>query len=109
MTFKFKHKFGAKRTTASSGRSYASKLEAAYASRLELAKASGSLIFYLEQVPFRLPGGVIYRLDFMEFWENGDIILTEVKGMETPEWKLKHKLFLDTYPLTINVVKKVPK
>lgn len=104
---KLKHKFGAKRTQVKD-RSYGSKLEASYAKRLDSAKEAGHLLFYLEQIGFRLPGGITYKLDFLEFWTNGDVILTEVKGFETETWKIKHKLFLETYPfLELNIVKKV--
>ena len=100
-----RHKFNAKRTEVE-GRFYPSKLEAAYANKLHLAKKSGDLLFWLEQVPFALPG-CSYRLDFMEFWSNSDIVLTEVKGYSTPMAKLKFKLFSETYPfLTLNIVKK---
>lgn len=101
-----KHKFRAKPTTFQ-GRKYASKLEASYAQTLEMNKKGGHLLFYLEQVPFSLPGGITYRADFMEFWSNGEVVVTEVKGFETPEWKMKHKLFEETYPITIHVVKRV--
>ena len=104
---KIRHKFGARRTTIL-GRSYSSKLEAGYSKRLTHYKEKGELLFWLEQVPFRLPGNIVYRLDFMEFWSNQDIILTEVKGLETETWKIKHKLFLETYPwLEINLVRKL--
>lgn len=101
-----RHKYHAKRTTLN-GKSYASKLEAKYAEKLNAAKASGILLFYLEQVPFRLPGGNTYRLDFMEFWANGEITCTEVKGVDTPSWKIKKRLFEETYPITLNVIRKV--
>lgn len=102
-----KHKFGAKRTQASTGRTYSSKIEAKYAERLELLKASGELLFYLEQVNFHLPGGINFRPDFMEFYASGEVVVTEVKGLETDAWKVRRKLFEATYPITLNVVKKV--
>lgn len=101
-----KHKFNAKPTIFNDQR-YSSKLEAKYAHKLDMAKKSGELVFWLEQISFRLPGGLKYVLDFMEFWSNGDILFSECKGYETPEWKLKYKLFQETYPfLTLNIVKK---
>lgn len=102
-----RHKFNAKRTEYN-GRKYPSKLEAKYAAYLDTLVASGDIIFFLQQVPFLLPGGIIYRLDFMEFHKNGDIIFTDVKGVETKEFILKKKLMEDTYPFTLNIVKKIP-
>ena len=75
---------------------------------LHEAKAkAGELDYVLRQVPFDLSAGIIYRADFVtlskETVDYGvirwDITVYEVKGMETPAWKLKHKLFKDKYPL----------
>lgn len=104
---RLKHKFGAIRTTVK-GRSYSSKLEAKYALYLNECQKSGKLLFYLEQVPFKLPASLTYKLDFMEFWSDERIVLTEVKGMETKEWITRYKLFQETYPyLELNIIKKV--
>ena len=106
-----RHKFNAKPTTFNDQR-YSSKLEAKYAQRLNTAKEKGELVFWLEQVPFLLPGSLRYKIDFMEFWapkdgqEIGDIICTEVKGMETKDWIMRKKLFESTYPIPLNIVKK---
>jgi hypothetical protein len=100
-----RHKFNAKPTIFNDQR-YASKLEAKYAQRLNTAKGRGELVFWLEQVGFKLPGNIKYVLDFMEFWANGDIICTEVKGFMTPSAAIKIKLFEETYPITLNIVKK---
>ena len=105
-----RHKFNAKPTTFN-GRKYASKLEASYAATLELAKKAGDLLFYLEQVPLRLPGGVIYRCDFLEFWspemgDQGSVVFTEVKGYPTPQGMMKISMAEEIYGIKINVVKK---
>lgn len=91
-------------------RTFASKLEAKYYDKLQILKMSGEVDFFLEQVPFRLPGGIIYRLDFMEFWapkngEPGDIIFTEVKGYMTPLAQAKISMVTDLYGIKINIVK----
>lgn len=106
-----RHKFNAK-PTIFKDKKYSSKLEAKYAQKLDMAQKSGELVFWLEQVPVTLPGGLKYVLDFMEFWasknnEPGEIVFTECKGYETPEWKIKHKLFIETHPyITLNIVRK---
>lgn len=83
---------------------YDSKLEARYAAKLDIAKKSKALDFWLRQVPFRLPGGKTYRLDFMEFWQNGDVVFTECKGHWTDMAKLKVSQVEELYGIQINVV-----
>jgi len=106
-----KHKYRAQPTTFK-GRKYASKLEAKYAAKLELAKKAGDLLFYLDQVPIRLPGSTTYRLDFLEFWapkegeEAGDVIFTEVKGLDLALGKMKRSQAEEMLGLKINVVRK---
>ena len=93
--------------TTYNGVVYASKKEAAFAQKLDLRLKAGELDYVLRQVPFDLSAGIIYRADFVtlskETVDYGvirwDITVYEVKGMETPAWKLKHKLFKDKYPL----------
>ena len=104
---KARHKFGAKPTTVR-GRRYASRLEGQYAEKLHVLKAAGHLLGWLEQVPFHLPGGVTYRCDFQEFWADGRVVFTEVKGHETEQWKIKQRQVEALYPWAeINVVRKV--
>lgn len=103
-----KHKFKAKPQKID-GIHFASKAEAAYYRHLQNAEALGYLLFFLRQVPLHLPGNTRYVVDFVEFWDNGDILFTDVKGVETTLYKLKKKQVEDIYPITINVVKKVPK
>lgn len=40
---------------------------------------------------------IVYKADFM-YKENGKVIVEDVKGMETKEFKLKKKLFEYKYP-----------
>ena len=90
---------------------YASKKESRKAQELDLLKEAGEINFWLRQVPFSLPGGIIYRADFVTFVNIANIYIgdslidkhwivkvIETKGFKTPEWKLKLKLFRETYP-----------
>lgn len=100
-----RHKFGAVRTEVN-GRTYASKAEAAYAAKLALRKRAGQVLFWLEQVPFHLTGGVKYVCDFCVFEADGNVRFVEVKGHETAVWKMKSKQVAELYPhVTIEVVK----
>jgi len=100
-----RHKFNARRTEVDDIK-FSSKAEAAYYSKLKTHKEKGDLIFFLRQVPFHLPGSVRYIVDFVEFWQSGEVIFTDVKGMETPEFKTKKKIVESLYPITLNLVKK---
>ena len=96
---------------------YASKKEAAYAAELELRKKAGQVSFWLEQVPFILPGGVKHKLDFVVFvrcdslnhrplnwsWPY-HVMFVEVKGRDLPMGKLKRKQVEDLYHIDIEVV-----
>lgn len=98
-----RHKFGAKQTTVGD-KKFASKKEAAYYIKLQMLQKSGELLFFLDQVPFRLPGNKTYRLDFMEFWADGRVELTDIKGFMTPVSKIKMDQVEDLYGVKINIV-----
>lgn len=98
-----RHKFNAKRTECD-GIKFSSKREAAYYQQLKIAQQSGDLLFFLMQVPFNLPGGVKYRADFMEFWLDGTVTVTDCKGFRTPEYITKKKLVESLYPIEIHEV-----
>jgi len=95
-----RHKFHARPQTVD-GKWFGSKKEANYYQQLELAKKSGELLFYLQQIPIRLPGGVTYRCDFLEFWRNGDVRFIDVKGFKTQSYIAKKKMVEALYPIEI--------
>ena len=103
MVFQVSHKFNAKATDFN-GKRYPSRKQARHAQELELAKRAGELLFYLEEVPVRLSGGVIHRIDFLEFWASGEVKFVETKGFDTPQGKLKRKMVEAEYPFTIEVI-----
>ncbi len=100
---------------------YASKKEAQYAVELELRKKAGEVAFWLEQVPFPLPGihtdkrgrqkRIVYRLDFLVFLRVdsncGKILVphfVEVKGRDLALGKLKRMQVSELYGIRITVV-----
>jgi len=95
-----RHKFKAE-PTVHDGIRFASKAEGRYYGELKLRQAAGDVLFFLMQVPFRLPGGVKYLLDFMVFNADGTIDCVDVKGMRTPMYKLKKKQVEAMYPIEI--------
>jgi hypothetical protein len=89
------------------GIKFPSKKQAAYYQKLKLARETGELGYFLMEVPFKLPGGVTYRADFIEFWKHGDgykVVVTDVKGMLTSVYKLKKKQVEALYGIKINEV-----
>lgn len=88
---------------------YASKKELLKAQELDLQVNAGEIDFWLRQIPFMLPGGVIYRLDFMTFTEVETLPLyeihyIEVKGKELALGRTKRKQSEAIYNISIEVV-----
>lgn len=88
--------------TEYNGTTYASKLEAETAAQLDLLVKTGVVTEWEGQVPFQLHAGIVYRADFVVHYKDGGPRTIDSKGMETPEFKLKRKLFEDLYgPLDV--------
>lgn len=99
-----RHKFHAQPTTRDNIR-FDSKKEARYYQELQLRKKAGEVIQFLRQVPFHLPGNVVYRVDFLEFHSDGSVHFVDVKGMQTPEFILKQKQVEELYaPIKIEII-----
>ncbi len=91
------HKYNAKATVIDGFR-FDSKKEAARYSRNKILLSNGEMVMQLRQTPFHLSDGVIYRLDFMEFYSDGRILFVDVKGRDTPMSKLKRGQVECLYP-----------
>lgn len=102
-----RHKFNAQKTERN-GIRFDSKLEARYYDWLVKQQHIGTLLFFMRQQPFHLPGGTKLVVDFTEFWSDGVVTFTDVKGMETPEFKIKRREVEAAYPIEINIVKRIP-
>jgi hypothetical protein len=83
---------------------YASKKEAKFADELLLRQKAGEIWFWLEQVPFRLPGPSTHRVDFMVFYPDVKWELIEIKGRDLPMGKLKRRQVEDIYKIKIKVI-----
>lgn len=97
------HKFKAV-TTELDGVKFSSKKEGRYYSELKIRQQLGEVVFFLRQVPFYLPGGVKYVVDFVEFLADGTCRFIDVKGFETSEFKAKKKMVESLFPVTIETV-----
>jgi hypothetical protein len=82
------------------GQRFDSRLEADVYDAL---RARGAL--FLRQVPFHLPGGGTYRLDFLEILDPAAVRLLDPKGVETEMFRTKRRLVEELYrPLTIETI-----
>lgn len=108
----FGNKYRAKRQEFN-GVSYHSKKEAGYAHELALRKASGDIRGWERQVKISLDvsGKHItnYIIDFVIEHNDGRREYVEVKGFETPEWRMKWRLFEALYGDLPNTVLTVVK
>lgn len=95
-----RHKFNAVRVERN-GWSYPSKKQARRYDELVLLKTSGEVIFFIEEVPFRLPGKTKYVVDFVVFWKGGDVTFEDVKGFKTQMYKLKKRQVESLFPIKI--------
>lgn len=115
------HKYSAEPTTVD-GIRFDSKLEARYYDELILRVKAREILYFLRQVPFHLPGGVIYRVDFMVVslfpWHDAHrrpqrmpevLEYFDCKGFSTQEGKNKIKQVQALYGVKIILVKKVRK
>jgi hypothetical protein len=85
---------------------YASKLEYRFKKYLDTLKNAGEVIFYLTQVPIRLPGKTKYIVDFMVFYSDNTVRFIDTKGVETDTFKIKKREIEAIYPFEIEIIKK---
>lgn len=102
---KASHKFKAVKTQVN-GIKFPSKLEARYYQHLQQLQLLGFVIGFMMQVPLHFKCGTIYKLDFLVFYDDGSARAIDVKGFETPAFKIKKKMLEQEYPwLDFEVVK----
>jgi hypothetical protein len=83
-----------------------SKAEAARYTYNLLRIEAGDLAYQLMQVPFNLPGGIKYRVDFMEVGTDGNITYIDVKGKVTEVFRIKKKQVEALYPIKVVCVRR---
>lgn len=92
---------------------YHSKKEAGYAHDLNMRKVAGEIKDWERQVKISLDVGKYhicnYYIDFMVMHNDDRVEYVEVKGFETPEWRLKWKLFEALYSALPNTILSVVK
>lgn len=93
--------------TVVDGITFDSKAEAKRYQELNMLWKAGEVRWFTRQPSFLLPGSIRYRPDFMVCDNAGKMWCEDVKGMETPAFKIKRKLWDDTFRgLPLKVVKR---
>jgi hypothetical protein len=99
-----KNKYHAIRTEYR-GEIYDSKAEARYAAQLDLQRKAIDLryrVIAVERQPLFLlqerPNKITYRADFEVTYADDHVEIVDVKGVLTPVFKLKQKIFKKKYP-----------
>lgn len=90
--------------TERDGKVYASKREADRHTELQLLQQAREIAFFLEQVPFRLPGGIVYLADFVVLHLDGSYTVEDAKGFRTDVYKIKKKLMKETFQIEVREV-----
>ena len=98
---KSKYHTATKEERQADGIVFQSRKEKEYYLQLKMLQKAGQVKFFLRQVPFELPGGVRYYLDFLEFWADGRVRFVDVKGYKTETYKIKKKQVEATYNIQI--------
>ncbi len=85
---------------------YASKAEAAYAGELKLRRHAGQITgLVMQPVVYLTAARIRYVADFL-FLEDGQQVWVDVKGMETPVFRLKARLWKHYGPGVLRIVKR---
>ncbi len=77
---------------------FASKTEAQAYQVLLILHEAGKITKLELQPAFKFPMGFEYRADFRATYDDGSVEVIDVKGMETPVFKLKAKCMAYFYP-----------
>jgi len=101
------------KSTEYGGSIFDSKLEAGYAEELDIRKMAGDIKDWERQIKISLDiNGVHlcnYYVDFLIHHNDGTKEYVEIKGFETPIWRLKWKIFEAYYgdlpDTTLTVIK----
>ena len=90
--------------TERDGKVYASKREAERHTELKLLQQARAIALFFEQVPFHLPGGLVYIPDFVVLHLDGSYIVEDAKGFQTDVYKIKKKLMKETFQIEVREV-----
>ena len=103
---KRKNKYGNERCEVD-GKKFDSRHEADVYTKLVYLRAAGEIKVIMRQVPFDLPGGVIYKADFCTIDKNGIFHVIDAKSAATARDKtyiIKKKQLAAIWGLTIEEI-----
>jgi hypothetical protein len=92
--------------TVVDGQRFDSRLEAKHYQHLKNLWELGTLAWFTRQVPFRLPGGITYRADFLVVWKDGRVSVQDVKGFGTRTSQIKIAQVEEIFGVTIEIIRK---
>lgn len=75
-----------------------SKLEAKHGKEYRLLVKAGEILSVTRQPKFLLQGGVVYIADFLILHKDYSVEIVDSKGIITPDFRNKEKLFRDMHP-----------
>lgn len=90
--------------TEAMGLKFRSKKEARYYLELVCRQKAGEVLYFLTQVPLRLPGNTKYLVDFQEFHADGTVHYVDVKGRRLDAYIKNKKQVEAIYPIKIEEV-----
>ena len=96
-------KYGNARTERD-GILFDSKREADHYSELMIRLRAGEIYGVFRQHPFLLPGGIVYRADFVILNPDGTYTVQDAKGMRTKEYMLKKRLMRECMGIAVGEV-----
>ena len=84
-----------------SGKRSRSKKEEDYCCRLKILQKSGVVVFFLRNVPFDLPEGEKYKVDFVVFFSDGHCEFVNLRRNHSDVAIAKKKILETLYPVEI--------
>ena len=101
-----RNKYHAKPTIVD-GQRFDSKLESERYRELKNLWQMGAISWFTRQVPFQLPGGIVYRADFLVVSNHGEaqeVRVEDCKGFMSPVSKLKIAQVESIYGIKIDII-----
>lgn len=93
------------RKTWRDGFAFDSELEANRYTQIRLLVAAGEVVGYHRQPMYDLPGGRVYKADFVVYWADGSKTVEDCKGCDDPMSKLKRDQVEDIWKVKITLLR----
>jgi hypothetical protein len=88
------------------GTRFDSRLELRRYQELKALRQADVIRWFILQAPFRLPGGITYRADFLIVWQDGRVTVEDCKGVRTRVSTNKIKQVEALYGIRIDIISK---